>query len=296
MLLARGHRRLGSASLRWGLAFTGAGWFQVIESDRIVCDTRVTPGSPEPAKPIVCLELVARGTIHTFGAMSGRYGAPTAVAMRHEHYEGADGRRTFDFRAEGSPCLAVELHTPAKYVALVDLPKTFALSDRAWDVAARAARMSEGDDAVLDESLRALVEALRAEGILTDEGATRALRATPSAMARLWRAVKPTIEHLALAVTAKDLGVASDLSTSQAERAFRRWAAAFALVGPGVRSVARNIRLKTAVLFLSAEDASVASVAEAVGYGSADAMARAFRDAGLAPPTDVRRALLAVDR
>ena len=126
---------------------------------------------------------------------------------------------------------------------------------------------------------------------MTDEGAEKALRPPPAPMIRLWRAVKPTIEHLALAVTASDLGAAADLSASQVERAFRKWATAFALVGPGLRSMTHSFRLKTAVLFLSAEDASVASVAEATGYGSADAMARAFRDAGLAPPTAVRKAL-----
>ena len=81
------------------------------------------------------------------------------------------------------------------------------------------------------------------------------------------------------------------MSASQVERAFRRWATAFALVGPGLRNVTRTIRLNTAVLFLSAEDASVADVAHATGYGSADAMARAFRDAGMASPSAVQKQL-----
>jgi transcriptional regulator GlxA family with amidase domain len=111
-------------------------------------------------------------------------------------------------------------------------------------------------------------------------------------VARLWRLVKPTIEHLALAVTASELGAGADLSAGQVERAVRRWVAAFALAGPGLRNVTHNMRLKTAVLFLSAEDATVASVAEATGYGSAEAMARAFRDVGMASPSVVRQELL----
>jgi transcriptional regulator GlxA family with amidase domain len=55
--------------------------------------------------------------------------------------------------------------------------------------------------------------------------------------------------------------------------------------------VSRRLRLKMAVIMLSAKDATVAEVARVVGYGSADAMARAFRDAELPAPSEVREAL-----
>jgi transcriptional regulator GlxA family with amidase domain len=47
------------------------------------------------------------------------------------------------------------------------------------------------------------------------------------------------------------------------------------------------------VVLLSADDASVTDVATAVGYGSVDAMSRAFRDAGLPPPSVVQEQLRA---
>jgi transcriptional regulator GlxA family with amidase domain len=51
------------------------------------------------------------------------------------------------------------------------------------------------------------------------------------------------------------------------------------------------LRLRVAALLLSAPAATVADVASAVGYGSAIAMARAFRDAKLPPPSSVQAAV-----
>jgi AraC-like DNA-binding protein len=48
------------------------------------------------------------------------------------------------------------------------------------------------------------------------------------------------------------------------------------------------LRLRSAVLLLSAPDGGVAEVAKLVGYGSPIAMARAFRDADLPPPSVIQ--------
>jgi AraC-like DNA-binding protein len=275
------------------MVFTGAGSFQVLETDGITCDTRVFPPTDAPAKPIVCLELLVRGSERTFGPLlADTFGDRSALALRHEDYQGASSQRLFAFRAHGRPLVVVEWHAPRAIVgSLPPLPAVLSLSDETWAAASRVGSLSEADDASLEANARSLVERLAAEGVVTEAGAARALRAPPSALVRVWAALKPTIEHLALSVTAADLGAAVDLSSSQVERAFRRWATAFALVGPGLRSVTHMFRLNTAVLFLSAEDATVAEVAAATGYGSADAMARAFRDAGLASPSAVQRLL-----
>lgn len=165
------------------------------------------------------------------------------------------------------------------------------LDDETWNAAQHIGMLSENDDASLEAAVRDLVARMAAHGLITEPGAAKTLKDPPAPIARIWRALKPTIEHLALSVTAADLGAGIDMSSSQVERAFRRWATAFALVGPGLKSMTHLLRLNTAVLFLSAEDASVAEVALATGYGSADAMARAFRDAGMESPSAVQKLL-----
>ncbi len=304
MLLARGQKSVGNASFRWAMIFAGAGFFQVIDADGLVCDTRVFPPPDAPPKPIVCLELLVRGTFQCFGALDDTFGDRTLLALGHEHYQGANAERSFAFRAEGAvdatstrrPIVLVEWHAPRAILgAMPTLPAALGLDDATWAAAARLGDLAHTDDAALEDAARALVRGLAARGIVTESGAATALRPPPWSLARLWRALKPTIEHLALSVTARDLGQSTDLSTSQVERAFRRWATAFALVGPGLKSMTHTLRLNTAVLFLSAEGATVAEVALATGYGSADAMARAFRNTGLPSPRDVQRLLRGSD-
>jgi len=77
----------------------------------------------------------------------------------------------------------------------------------------------------------------------------------------------------------------------QLDRYLQDFFETFTMVGGGWRAATVHLRIKLAVMFLSAEGVSVAEVARAVGYGSSDAMARAFRDAGLSAPTTLREAL-----
>jgi len=108
---------------------------------------------------------------------------------------------------------------------------------------------------------------------------------------RPWRAVRRLAERFALSATLGELGALAEVSGRQVDRFVSEFTRAFPMSGGGWRAVTVHFRLKTAVLFLSAEDATIAEVAHAVGYGSADAMAKAFRDAGVPSPSTIREAL-----
>jgi AraC-like DNA-binding protein len=306
MLVARGYKAIGGASLRWALVFARGLWFKIVETRGLALDTRFVPAAPEPARPNVCLYLLVSGTLQTFGArraagtvgilhpfeIAGGEALPprTALAMRFDHLEGADGTRCFAFRANGDPCVAIEAHFAAEDARSVpQMPERVSVDAEAWGIAARAGELSANDDTLMIDSLRHLLPRLVDGGFLTPGAASRALVPPPKALLRLWRAVRPMVEHFAVAATMSDLQNASGLSASQAERELRRWIRSFWLVGPGLRGLTRHVRLKAAILFLSANGASVTDVAEATGYGSLDAMGRAFRDAGLAPPSVVQR-------
>jgi AraC-like DNA-binding protein len=49
--------------------------------------------------------------------------------------------------------------------------------------------------------------------------------------------------------------------------------------------------LRVAVMLLSAPDATASDVSQVVGYGSLDAMGRAFRDAKMPPPSTILAAV-----
>src|SRR5262249_21777945 len=149
---------------------------------------------------------------------------------------------------------------------LLRAPCVLELDSVAWDAAERAADLRESDDDTLVQNLRVLIRRLASLGHLRDEAAQRAMINPQERIMRLWRGLQPRIERFALAVTAGDIADDANLSISQVERAFHRWVTSFALVGPGLRNMTRHLRLKLAVVFLSAERVTVAEVAEAIGY------------------------------
>ena len=87
------------------------------------------------------------------------------------------------------------------------------------------------------------------------------------------------------------LGEASAVSLRQASRDLFELTATYGFVGLGWRQMMRAWKIRLAVACLSAKGASVGDVAAIAGYGSTDAMRRAFRDAGLPPPTVVQERL-----
>jgi transcriptional regulator GlxA family with amidase domain len=65
----------------------------------------------------------------------------------------------------------------------------------------------------------------------------------------------------------------------------------FGIPGTTWRDASHRLRVKCALLLLSAEDASVSEVAASAGYASAEALGRAFRDAGLDAPSRIQERL-----
>jgi AraC-like DNA-binding protein len=213
--------------------------------------------------------------------------------MTREQLEGADGRRSFVYRQEGEPFTGLELHLDASDLPQVPpMPGLLDLDTAAWDAAARAGTLSRSNDEAVLDGLRELLRRLAELGLLAQDAADKALT-TPRPLVRLWGAVRPMIERSMLAPKLDDMSGATGLPVSQVRRDVGRLIGALGLVGPGLRNSAHHLRLKFAVLFLSAAGASVTDVAGAVGYGSVDAMALAFRLAGLPAPSVVQRDLLA---
>lgn len=67
---------------------------------------------------------------------------------------------------------------------------------------------------------------------------------------------------------------------------------AFRLLLDYARATVVAVRLRLAALLLSAREATIAEVAQRVGYGSVDALGRAFRDAGLPSPHAIRELVI----
>lgn len=295
MLIARGSLDIAPVEWRWGLVFASRFWATLVEQDGVVLDTEFVPPASEPFRRGRCLYLVANGTFCTNSGLE--VNAPSAIVMTEEHLEGASGRRPLTFVADGRPFSAIEMHVAEEDLrgpaASTDLPCTLSLREDTWTRARDAvATALRGDDAGTVETMSALLRALADEGVLAADVARAAHERV--AFEILWRALRPMIERFALSSTVADLTHLAGLTARQLEKQIRAFVDRFGglgLVGSGWRPATRHLRIKIAVMLLSAEGLSVSRVASAIGYGSTDAMARAFRDAGLAAPATVQAAM-----
>jgi transcriptional regulator GlxA family with amidase domain len=111
--------------------------------------------------------------------------------------------------------------------------------------------------------------------------------------AKVWRALERLYGRHETSPYLDFISELTGRSLRQLDRDFRALCDTFGLHGNNFRATLRVLRLRRAVLLLSAPTATPKQVATEVGYGSVEALDRAFRDAGLPAPGTVRAELLA---
>ncbi len=173
---------------------------------------------------------------------------------------------------------------------LVRLPSS--TRDLPWhdlrDVAAESAR-GRGIGR-LELSFNRVLDGLREARVL--EATTPTPLAPSSApgriVSRIASTIFPTLSALAMRPTMIDLMAHAQLTERQLLRNLVRVQEDFELLDRGWRSAILRWRVTAGALLLSSPDLAIAEVARLAGYSSVKAMARAFSDAGLPPPPDVR--------
>jgi AraC-like DNA-binding protein len=110
---------------------------------------------------------------------------------------------------------------------------------------------------------------------------------------RLLQLIADRYQRLNTATTLKELSNTLGLSLRHVGRTFENTMIGAGLPAAGFREDMRVVRLRLASLLLGASDVTVTQVADKVGYSGIVAMSRAFRDAGLPSPGDIRKSLRA---
>ncbi len=290
MLVARGSSTIGKGRIGWAVTFGGRIWSVMVERDGLTLDTRFVPPIEGEAKPNACVYLLLSGTFRTFGAEATVREGPCAFVLTEEQLDGERGVRSMPLRASGAPYRAIELHVAQRDVRVPSTP--LVLDAATWAAAERIAALSAhaGDDDLVTP-MTDLLHGLASAGVITSEAVDVALKPTSPTFARLWSALRPMVERLYLAPTIQEVSDATGVSGRQIDRHVRDFVTAFGLVGAGWRPATRHLRLKLSVILLSAEGATVGEIARVVGYGSSDAMARAFRDAKMPAPSAIQEQL-----
>lgn len=283
MLSATSLRTFGASTLQSTIFLERRLRAHLVTRDRLLYDSAFGSRGRTPAG-VAHLYVTLRGMLQIAGEPP-RPG-PHAYAIAEAEFDHVvPGARTF--RSFGAPCELVELRVPAgalrRPIGLDRGP--LELPPRVWDAYAELARARS------EAAVHRLIEALGDAEILSRELTASVVTDEPERFVRVWSAMQPLYSDLATSTSLKQLAAVARLSLRQLGRDLRDFTAAFNLYGGGFRDAMRVLRLRAAVTLLSAPGGTPGEVARAVGYGSLDAMGRAFRDAHLPAPSIVQEAV-----
>jgi AraC-like DNA-binding protein len=299
MLVGGGTLRFGTASYRSHVAFERRFRMYVVERGGLVYDTRMVPANRGQSNGEVLLNVVLEGEIEwhaTDGAAAEKVVGPAVLVHLEDHFEGAEGKFPRTLRTSGDRFCNLELRFKREDLKIPIEPVPRRLpDDPALFEAARAyvdATAHNGADRDgLVPRARAVVDAWARLGAVSPELAAGIKTVEDEVLERTWLAIATFYERLHMSPTISELTDLAGVSSRQVSRDLDKLFETFGIRGEGWRATMLQWRLRMAAMLLSAERAQVNEVASFVGYGSTEAMAHAFRDAGLPSPSEVRSAL-----
>lgn len=279
MWLATGSFDGMGARMSSSIALVGPVRAHAVTREHLIVDSRVLAPTAHEAG-VANLYLLSQGRLELD---DGRWlDAPIGLALLESEFERpARGARWFRVRDGASIDLRVPSHMLGVRAGIARGPIALTAATHA---AAESLLRAPRTEAVAD-LLRALADAS-----LVTRAALDPLGATEPRFAATWAGLSSAYGLHATGLDHKGLGrlVAMPLRTLQRELHDLYASAGLA---DGFRSTTRWVRLRRAAVLLSAPTATIASVAAIVGYGSVDALARAFRDVALPTPGEVRALL-----
>lgn len=305
MLVALGRKSLGGADVIAASVLERAFLAYVTRRRELPLDSQFLARAAGPPDRCGHLVIVVEGTLAIAGGATT--GAPVAIVVEDTEYERVERGRSRTFAILGASHGASDgasdgaISDTTAFVQLrfaidhLRVPVGLAHGAHALDPATAAAARRVIADADAETigaaSFVPLLDALGAAGLVAPGLARTIVDDEPERFARLWAAIRPLYAELAAASSLKEISTGLDLSLRQLARDAAEAAQTFNIPAEGFRDITHLLRLRSAVMWLGAPRAAVAEVAEMVGYGSSIAMGRAFRDAGLPPPSEIRAAM-----
>ncbi len=271
--------------MRSTLLFERAVRGTVVRRESLAFDTKFAAAASGKPEPVGHLFLMLAGRWVSNGET---HHGPVGFILADDEIERLhETSRTF--RTDGEHVDVVQLRIAKPHVrAPIGMSHgPLAIAAPAWDavttLVAHAPRGNAGHVA-------ALLDAFATAGILDRALTQTVVGEEPERFRRLWAALEPLYSTYGATTSLKQLASSLGMSMRQVGRDAKELSTAFG-IGGGYRDALLMLRLRVAVLLLSAPQATVQDVAKLVGYGSPIAMARAFRDAKLPAPSTVQAAL-----
>ncbi|HEY5948883.1 MAG TPA: hypothetical protein VIV40_25505 [Kofleriaceae bacterium] len=283
MLVATSEVRIGAAGMRSTLVFERAVRGTVVRRNALAFDTKYAAAASGKPEPVGHLFLLCAG--RWLGERGESLQAPVGFLLADDEIERLHAKSP-RFRTDGERVDVVQLRIANESlrasIGMANGP--LSIPTRCWDaIAALVADAPRGDAAMLAR----VIDELASANIVTGSITQTVIADEPERFRRLWAALEPLYSTYGATTSLKQLASSLGMSMRQVGRDAKELSAAFG-IGGGYRDALLMLRLRVAVLLLSAPEATVADVAKLVGYGSPIAMARAFRDAKLPSPSVIQ--------
>ncbi|MFO0664754.1 MAG: hypothetical protein U0174_12435 [Polyangiaceae bacterium] len=258
--------------------------------------TRFVPASRAPKRNVVVLWFIVSGWAAWEGQneVAGnrrRAHGKTLVLLSESAFDGAEGKREFQLVSSGQPFVGIEVRLPGT-LAMGDAsrgPVVLTASEAAWAAVERyIARVLVPGRTTSAAFVLELLGELAKEGLVKPEAANLVVTDEDPRMTHIWDATAEAYERFDTRPTLKRVADACDMSLRNLSRFIDLAYNDLLLPSAGWREMSTNLRLMIAILFLSCPSLSIAQVADAVGYGHAQAMANAFKRAGVPAPRDIQ--------
>jgi AraC-like DNA-binding protein len=272
--------------MRSTLLFERAVRGTVVRRESLAFDTKYAAAASGKPEQVGHLFLMLAGRwIHDSGET---FRGPVAFMLADDEIE-RQQKTSRTFRTDGERVDVVQLRIAQPMIrARIGMSHgPLAVPSQAWDaVNALVTHAPRGDAQHVATVLETFASADVIDRALTQTVITE----EPERFRRLWGALEPLYSTYGATTSLKQLASSLGMSMRQVGRDAKELSTAFG-IGGGYRDALLMLRLRVAVLLLSAPDATVADVAKVVGYGSPIALARAFRDAKLPSPSVIQTAV-----
>jgi AraC-like DNA-binding protein len=288
MYLMRMERAFGTGRFIASLAISPDYTAAIVHRTGLIYDAEFLPGARTPVDGAM-LVVGFQGLLEV-GEPREAIRAPFALTFAHSTYEGDESRRPLPWANAGEPLLVALFHFRSSDLVRVPSVGSYQRLDLTAETWSHASALF-AEEQSLNVSLPRLLDDLSAIGFLKRPPARSP--ETTSRMERFWDAIAPQIERLDLTGSLDSFSESSGFSIRKLRRMIMEVTERFPVPFDSWREGSKRHRLRMAIIALSADEISVRDVARAVGYGSEDAMARAFRDAGMWSPSRVREGLRA---
>gem|GEM_PF-2482072 len=289
MLIADGSWSRGDASLHSCVFFARGFRLHLMTTHELTFDSRfLCPFQANGNESLILIALLeGRALFRETPNAQGTEFTRTIFRFREDEYDRRHSNAP-TLRLGGPRRRSIEIAIPGAAVLM-----TARTAEVPEEVSAFVEIMANRElhDEVRTQACVDLCGSLHQHGITSQPLAGRAREAFPESVERVCQALISLYSRLDTGAYLDLLASLAGISPRQATRDMVTFLATFPVPGRTFRELMKVLRIRRAAMLLSARDVTVTSVARDVGYGGLDAMARAFRDAGLPSPSEVRAAL-----